>query len=294
MITYPNQKIVIIKKPKYLKNYLSVGNAEWQNAYKDLNGATFAMYLYLASNCADFKLAASAEAVKNSLGLSKSSYHRAMNELEEKKYLVQNTENTYFFYTEPQSNLPIVTEDTDSNMRLECTENETAKSRTGNQTVSDVSTEISNIHKINNLSNNADAIVKRDSSIQKDRFIETIQLPKMHNINHSNQQGRYLSDMENPDELKELLRRFQAKEAYSTLLKAFNLNTYDEIGKYTLSKDLPQKINHRLYQLKAEDEILRQIQFEPVVRESEAEQTKRYDNFVKIAQQHNNVAPDLW
>ena len=78
------------------------------------------------------------------------------------------------------------------------------------------------------------------------------------------------------------------------LLKAFNLNTYDEIGKYTLSKDLPQKINHRLYQLKAEDEILRQIQFEPVVRESEAEQTKRYDNFVKIAQQHNNVAPDLW
>ena len=97
MYTMPNQKTVIITKDSYKSDFLQIGIAEWQEASKILTPAAFKLYLYLASNANGFKLAPSQVAVEIALSISKSSYHRAVKELEEKGYLQLDRGNTYFF-----------------------------------------------------------------------------------------------------------------------------------------------------------------------------------------------------
>ena len=97
MITYANQKIIHIQKSQYEKNYLQVGNDEWQKASRILTYAAFKLYLYLADNKDGYDLALSQKAVENAIGISKATYHTAVQELESRGYISCKQGNIYEF-----------------------------------------------------------------------------------------------------------------------------------------------------------------------------------------------------
>lgn len=101
MKTYPNQKVIHIQKGTYEDNFLQVGNDEWQRAARELTGSAFKLYLYLAGNRDGYDLALSQKAVEDATGLSKNTYHRAVEELETKGYLSFVKGNAYAFSTSP-------------------------------------------------------------------------------------------------------------------------------------------------------------------------------------------------
>ena len=101
MITYPNQKTVRVHRPKYESNFLLIGHEDWTAACKNLSSSTFKLFLYLADNMDGYKLALSRVAVNDEIGISDSSYKRAVNELTAKGYIVQERGNSYNFYIVP-------------------------------------------------------------------------------------------------------------------------------------------------------------------------------------------------
>ena len=56
--TVPNQRVVQIHREPAKTNFLGIKNETWQAAARDLGAHACLLYLYLASNANDFKLAA--------------------------------------------------------------------------------------------------------------------------------------------------------------------------------------------------------------------------------------------
>ena len=102
MASFPNQRTVTIHKPLYEKNFVQVDIDEWQEAFDRLTRISFGLYLYCCGNQDGYKLGLSSAAVQNALHISDSSYRRAVEELLEKGYFIQNTTTKYDFYTTPQ------------------------------------------------------------------------------------------------------------------------------------------------------------------------------------------------
>lgn len=61
------------------------------------------LYLYLAANRDNFKLALSPAAVRQAIGMAQSTYRDQFNILLEKGYLVQTGGNTFDFYEKPRA-----------------------------------------------------------------------------------------------------------------------------------------------------------------------------------------------
>lgn len=97
-VTYPNQKIITIKKPEYICEFLQIGKLEWQKAFQELTPTAFAMYLYLAGNKDGYKFALSQSAFEHATGRKKTAYYHAVNELIEKGFIYQE-DNHYVFRT---------------------------------------------------------------------------------------------------------------------------------------------------------------------------------------------------
>ena len=102
MASFPNQRTVTIHKPLYEGNFVQVDIDEWQEAFDRLTRISFGLYLYCCGNQDGYKLGLSSAAVQNALHISDSSYRRAVEELLEKGYFIQNTTTKYDFYTSPQ------------------------------------------------------------------------------------------------------------------------------------------------------------------------------------------------
>lgn len=102
MASFPNQRTVTIHKPLYEKNFVQVDIDEWQEAFDRLTRISFGPYLYCCGNQDGYKLGLSSAAVQNALHISDTSYRRAVDELLEKGYFIQNTNTKYDFYTTPQ------------------------------------------------------------------------------------------------------------------------------------------------------------------------------------------------
>ena len=102
MASFPNQRTVTIHKPLYEGNFVQVGIDDWQEAFALLTKSSFGLYLYCCSNMNGYKLELSSAAVQNALHISDTSYRRAVKELLEKGYFIQNTTTKYDFYTSPQ------------------------------------------------------------------------------------------------------------------------------------------------------------------------------------------------
>ena len=102
MASFANQKTVKIHKPVYDGSFVQVSIDEWQEAFDLLTKSGFGLYLYCCGNQDGYKLELSSAAVQNALHISDSSYRRAVEELLEKGYFIQNTTTKYDFYTTPQ------------------------------------------------------------------------------------------------------------------------------------------------------------------------------------------------
>jgi len=101
-MSVPNQKKVIIHKPKYKGNFLQIGIDEWQQAIKTMKKVEFALYLYLASNKNEYSLELSRQAFENATGYKKTTYNDAVLGLLKLGYIVPIQGNIYAFYTSPR------------------------------------------------------------------------------------------------------------------------------------------------------------------------------------------------
>ena len=103
---YANQKTCVIKREPVAKNtkevFLCIYERNLKEAMKDLNGATFKLYICLMTNADGYRFDISPQYIENEYGISKSSAHRALKELEEKGYIKQVANNSYELYETPQ------------------------------------------------------------------------------------------------------------------------------------------------------------------------------------------------
>ena len=102
--SYPNQSSITIHKPQYEGNFVQVSIDEWQNAFATLPRISFGLYLYLCGNADGFDFALSSVAVQHALGVSDSSYRRAVEDLLAAGYLLMpdGRKTVLDFYTSPQ------------------------------------------------------------------------------------------------------------------------------------------------------------------------------------------------
>ena len=101
-ITFPHQKSVRIHREVARTDFLGIKNANWQAAARDLRPHAFILYLYLASNADNYTLALSPVAVREAVGMARSTYNDQVQNLIDKGYLVLSHGNTYDFYEVPQ------------------------------------------------------------------------------------------------------------------------------------------------------------------------------------------------
>ena len=102
-ITYPNQRVVNVHREPINADFLGIKNENWQYAARDLKPYGCMLYLYLASNMNNYKLALSPAAVRQAIGMAQSTYRDQFNILLEKGYLVQTGGNTFDFYEKPRA-----------------------------------------------------------------------------------------------------------------------------------------------------------------------------------------------
>ena len=102
-ITYPNQRLIKIHRESAKTDFLGIKNENWQAASRDLGAHALQLYLYLASNANNYTSALSPVAVRQAIGMARSTYHDQFHKLVDKGYLVPGTGNTYDFYEVPQT-----------------------------------------------------------------------------------------------------------------------------------------------------------------------------------------------
>lgn len=102
-ITFPNQRMVRVHREAAKSDFLGIKNENWQAASRDLGAHALQLYLYLASNANNYTSALSPVAVRQAIGMARSTYHDQFHKLVDKGYLVPGTGNTYDFYEVPQT-----------------------------------------------------------------------------------------------------------------------------------------------------------------------------------------------
>ncbi len=101
-ITFPHQRMVKVHREKAKSDFLGIKNENWQSASRDLGAYALQLYLYLASNADNYTLALSPTAVRQTIGMKRSTYHDQFEKLVLKGYLVPSHGNTFEFYEVPQ------------------------------------------------------------------------------------------------------------------------------------------------------------------------------------------------
>ena len=103
----PNQKKVTINKKECSKKekYAMINIEALKSALNNLSSMAAELWLYFAKKQNHHSFWLSMVDVRNFSGMSASSYHRAVNELIEKRYLIKDQayQNQYEFYEEPQN-----------------------------------------------------------------------------------------------------------------------------------------------------------------------------------------------
>lgn len=101
--SFANQRTINIHRERATSDFLGIKNENWQDAAKDLGAHALMLYLYLASNANNYTLALSPAAIRETIGMARSTYHDQFHKLVDKGYLVHSHGNTYEFYERPQS-----------------------------------------------------------------------------------------------------------------------------------------------------------------------------------------------
>lgn len=105
-MSYANQKLIVIHRNIPEKNtkepYLCIHTDRIETAAKNLNNTAFKLYMYLVCNANNFKLEFSPQFISNTYGISLTSARRAIQELIDAGYVVEESGNRYEFYEVPQ------------------------------------------------------------------------------------------------------------------------------------------------------------------------------------------------
>ena len=96
--TVPNQRVVNIHRERATSDFLGIKNKNWMAAARDLGAHALMLYLYLAANRNGYTLALSPAAIRDAIGMPRSTYHDQFAKLVNKGYLVQKSGTTYDFY----------------------------------------------------------------------------------------------------------------------------------------------------------------------------------------------------
>ena len=102
-MTFPNQRMVHVHRERATSDFLGIKNENWQAASRDLGAHALQLYLYLASNANNYTVALSPTAVRQAIGMARSTYHDQFHKLVDRGYLVPSTGNTFEFYEIPQA-----------------------------------------------------------------------------------------------------------------------------------------------------------------------------------------------
>lgn len=100
--TFPNQRQVRIHREPIESDFLGIKNENWQAASRDLGAHGLRLYLYLAANANNFMLALSPAAVRQAIGMARSTYSDYFQILLEKGYIVANSKGSFDFYERPR------------------------------------------------------------------------------------------------------------------------------------------------------------------------------------------------
>ena len=101
--TFPNQRMIKIHRESVKTDFLGIKNENWQAASRDLGAHALMLYLYLASNANNYTVALSPAAVRQAIGMARSTYHDQFHKLVDRGYLVPSHGNTFEFYEVPQA-----------------------------------------------------------------------------------------------------------------------------------------------------------------------------------------------
>ena len=102
-MTYPNQRLVRIHRERAATDFLGIKNENWMAAARDLGAHSLMLYMYLASNADNYLEALSPTAVRQQIGMARSTFHDQFHRLVDKGYLVHSHGNTFHFYEVPVS-----------------------------------------------------------------------------------------------------------------------------------------------------------------------------------------------
>lgn len=86
METYPNQKCIIIHKDRPKFDFMQIENAHWTDVNKKYGPYALQLYLYLAKNANDYKMALSQKAAEQEAGIKKTCYHKYFDLLKQEGY----------------------------------------------------------------------------------------------------------------------------------------------------------------------------------------------------------------
>lgn len=100
--TVPNQRVVTIHREPAKSDFLGIKNENWMYAARDLGAHALKLYLYFASNANGYTLALSPAAVRQAIGMARSTYQDQIDNLIAKGYLVQSGANSFDFYEVPK------------------------------------------------------------------------------------------------------------------------------------------------------------------------------------------------
>ena len=96
--TFPNQRTIKINRESAKADFLGIKNENWQAAARDLGAHALMLYMYLASNANGYNLALSPVAIRQAIGMPRSTYHDQFARLIDKGYLVQKSANNFEFF----------------------------------------------------------------------------------------------------------------------------------------------------------------------------------------------------
>ena len=100
--TYPHQRMVKVHRESVKTDFIGIKNENWKAASRNLRPPAFLLYLYLASNANNYTVALSPAAIRQEIGMARSTYHDQFHILVDKGYLVPVHGNTFDFYETPQ------------------------------------------------------------------------------------------------------------------------------------------------------------------------------------------------
>ena len=173
--TFPNQRTIKVNREVARRDFLGIKNDNWQAAARDLGAHALMLYMYLASNADGYNLALSPVAVRQAIGMARSTYHDQFHKLVDKGYLVPSTGNTFEFYETPKTAAQTKNEvSADGQKNFECTGDNIQEDR-DRDTVLSENTEINNI---TNTPNNEG--INNENEIQEETVI--IQKPQVREI----------------------------------------------------------------------------------------------------------------